>query len=147
MRWFFFPFGQKSTYSGNVDIRVEKRSASDLSKAVGAVIVGRHKKKGLNQAQLAAAIGISPTTMQRLLSGKAEFDVDQLGKIADALQTTAVSIIQEAEKDLAEARMSEGHADNVVSFPSRPDTVEELESYAGPKAAHSRDEESDQPEQ
>lgn len=85
-----------------------ERNASALSKATGAVIRGRYKKIPITQEQLATATGLKLATVQRLIAGKAEFDMDQLWAIADALGTTPTSLLKEAEDDLASSRMSVG---------------------------------------
>lgn len=80
-----------------------ERKASELSIAVGAAVRGRYKKIGMSQDVLSERTGITITTVQRLVAGKAEFDVDQLLAIAEALNTTVSDITAEAERDLLSA--------------------------------------------
>lgn len=100
----------------------------------------------ITQRQLADASGVNYETLKKLETGGPKVTAEQIIRLAPALLRTPAALVEEATTILADLSVSEGHADNVVSFPSRPDTVEELESYAGPKAAHPREPESDQDE-
>ena len=90
-----------------------ERKASDISRAVGDVVYGRYKRQRLAQVDLVERTGISVTTMRRLIAGEAEFDVDQLYAIANALGTSAADILREAEDDVsAAANRNRGPSDN-----------------------------------
>ena len=85
-----------------------ERKASDISRAVGDVVYGAYKRQRLSQAALVERTGISVTTMRRLIAGEAEFDVDQLFAISNALGISAADILAEAEKDVSSAAARTG---------------------------------------
>ena len=76
------------------------RRASDVSRAVGDIDLGAYKRRRLSQTDLVERTGISVTTMRRLIAGEAEFDVDQLVTIANALGVSAAGILREAEEQV-----------------------------------------------
>ena len=123
-----------------------ERKASALSTALGAVIRGRYKKIGMSQETLAQLTGITITTIQRAVAGKAELDMDQVFAIADSLNTSATSLIAEAEADLGRLELS-GASSTPISIDTkrkqneaRAMTVEQIEAQ---KHAATRDTEMD----
>ncbi len=74
----------------------ENRTASEFSKRVADVLVGKHKAARLSQAQLSEQTGIKPRTLQRILSGTAEIEVEQLALISAASDTTPEAVLIEA---------------------------------------------------
>jgi transcriptional regulator with XRE-family HTH domain len=85
-----------------------ERRASDISRAVGDVVLGRYKRLRLSQADLVERTGISVTTVRRLIAGEAEFDVGQLWLIADALNVSPADVLWEAEMSLSAASSTQG---------------------------------------
>lgn len=71
---------------------------------MGDIILGAYKRRRLSQADLVERTGISVTTMRRLIAGEAEFDVDQLVTIANALGVPAAGILSEAEEQALGAK-------------------------------------------
>ena len=67
---------------------------------VGTRIRMERKKKGLTMDQLAGRIGISPITLHRVETGKSSPSVALLSEIAQALNQSIVSFVQEIDKPL-----------------------------------------------
>lgn len=117
-----------------------ERKASALSAALGAVVRGRYRKAGISQETLAARSGLTLTTVQRLVAGKAEFDVDQMYGIAEALSTTPSALIAEAERDLRPIGLSDVSSTPISIHTKRSElfelTTQEIEAM---NAAANRD--------
>ena len=106
------------------------RDAKPLSKATAAVLLGAYKKKGMSQADIVAKTGMSTTTVQRIFSGKADIDTDQLGLLCYAIGVNPVNVIEEAIGDLGglDALVSEAPTHNVTELHPRDMNVEQLEN-------------------
>ena len=76
------------------------RKASDFSSAVAAVIVSKYKKKRMTQEGLAAATGISYTTLRRMMAGESEIEVADLGKLCAAIGIDPGAVLAEALEDI-----------------------------------------------
>lgn len=61
--------------------------------ALGAAIRDQREKQGLSQARLALMIGSSKSHIWRVETGRVAVGIDDLGRIADALDTTTASLI------------------------------------------------------
>ncbi len=126
-------------------------AADFITPALGAVLTGAYKKKGLTRADLAQRTGISESSLGRYLNGKLELSAPNFLRIVEAIgDRPALDLyseaLRDAEKMAAEAeRVSEVHGHNPV-IPLRNRSVEDLESSGDARAAMSRDAESDEPE-
>ncbi|UAJ79994.1 helix-turn-helix transcriptional regulator [Leifsonia sp. ZF2019] len=99
----------------------DRSTSKPIDRALADVLVAAYKGRRLNQAALVEKTGIKPATMQRLMAGKAQFDVDQLFAIADAIGTrTAADYLREAEANVDEASMSQAPS-NVTDITSKGD--------------------------
>jgi transcriptional regulator with XRE-family HTH domain len=121
---------------------VEKREASEFSKAVGNVIFGRYKGKRWNQDRLSEKIGVKPGTLRRMIAGETEIGARQLQLIATVLDTTAQSILDEALSEyggldrlvadaVAEGMSGASGKTNVTQLHPRDATTDQLEQFAG----------------
>jgi transcriptional regulator with XRE-family HTH domain len=117
--------------------------------ALAATIRARRAATNMTQRDLAKASGVNYETLKNLETGTQKITMEQIIRLAGPLKRTPESLVQEAVNELeilSAESMSEGAPENVLTFPKRPDTVDEIESYQGQKAAHRRDAESDEPE-
>lgn len=128
-------------------------AADFITPALGAVLTGAYKKKGLTRSDLAERTGISESSLGRYLNGKLDLSAPNFQKIVDAIgdRRTAAELYAEALLDAADMaaeaeRVSEGRGHNPV-IPLRNRSVEALESSRDARAAMSRDVESDMPEE
>lgn len=129
-------FGPIRVYGWPVETK-----ASAINRALGTLIRGRLREHHLSVAKAAELSGISATVLTRIVSkDPRDINVTQLTEIARVLDTTPATLMAEAHARTQQ--VSDGSATNVTPI-RRPDSVEELEQYAGPKAAHGRDPESD----
>jgi transcriptional regulator with XRE-family HTH domain len=67
---------------------------------VGTKIRSERKRKGLTLEELAAKVGITIVTLQRIETGKSSPSVALLSEIAQNLDTSIVSFVQELDKPL-----------------------------------------------
>lgn len=67
---------------------------------IGTKIRIERKKSGLTLQQLASKVGISPITLQRIETGKSSPSVALLSEIAQNLNKSIVSFVQEIDKPL-----------------------------------------------
>lgn len=74
------------------------REASEFSKYVARTLVGAYKMHGLRQADLVERTGITKATMQRILAGDADVDVEQLAKIAKVLDEDPGKLLEQATR-------------------------------------------------
>lgn len=65
---------------------------------LGSVLVTLRTQKGVKQADLAAAVGIGPSTWSRIEKGESSLSIDQLRKAAKALSITPGEILELIEK-------------------------------------------------
>jgi transcriptional regulator with XRE-family HTH domain len=80
----------------------DRSTSKPIDRALADVLVSAYKGKRMNQAALVEATGIKSATMQRLMAGHTQFDVDQLYAIADAIGgRTAAEYLEEAAKAIA----------------------------------------------
>lgn len=91
-----FAWGRKGGYSG----RVPESNASAFSRAAGAELLARYKKAGWSQERLSAETGIKYTTLRRIISGRAEMDLDQLGRICAVINVDPLKVIDVALDDI-----------------------------------------------
>lgn len=77
------------------------RQAGAFTACIAGEIRGLRAKRGVTQAKLASASGIARSTLTKIESGDYAIDVEQLGKIANALGVDPFSIIAAAEVELA----------------------------------------------
>jgi transcriptional regulator with XRE-family HTH domain len=64
---------------------------------VGRLLETMRKQKGLDQAQLAAAIGVTQSTWSRVENGTVAVSVEQLSKVARALKSAPGAILDQAD--------------------------------------------------
>lgn len=74
---------------------------SDLTKEVAAIIKGLMVRRGHEQQDLAAAVGVSPAQMSRMLAGGKHWDIDQLSRATDFLDADLRAILIDAEETVA----------------------------------------------
>jgi transcriptional regulator with XRE-family HTH domain len=74
---------------------------SDLTKEVAAIIKGLMVRRGHEQQALATAVGVSPAQMSRMLAGGKHWDIDQLFRAAEFLNSDYREIILDAEQTVA----------------------------------------------
>ena len=67
-------------------------NADEKRLALGAAIRQRRESQGLSQARLALMVGSSKSHIWRIESGRVSVGVDDLGRIADALDTSVGSL-------------------------------------------------------
>lgn len=67
-------------------------NADEKRLALGAAIRQRRENQGLSQARLALMVGSSKSHIWRIESGRVSVGVDDLGRIADALDTPVASL-------------------------------------------------------
>lgn len=67
-------------------------NADEKRLALGAAIRQRRESQGLSQARLALMVGSSKSHIWRIESGRVSVGVDDLGRIADALDTPVASL-------------------------------------------------------
>lgn len=79
---------------------MEKRQASDFSRAVGAALRGRYRKAGLSQENVADQTGIKYGTLRRMIAGEAEINVYDLALIAKVAGVTPTDVVEEAVRDI-----------------------------------------------
>ena len=68
-------------------------NAEEKKLALGAAVRARRESQGLSQARLALMIGSSKSHIWRIESGRIAVGMDDLGRIADALDCTVASLI------------------------------------------------------
>lgn len=56
--------------------------------------------KGVTQAELAEATGISQSQISKQMRGTRDINIDELGAIADALDISLVELIRKAEQEI-----------------------------------------------
>lgn len=69
---------------------------SAITKEVAAILTGALARRGLEQQELAAAVGISRSQISRMLAGNKHWDVDQLGAACDFLGLDVLDVLREA---------------------------------------------------
>ncbi|MGN8049589.1 helix-turn-helix domain-containing protein [Curtobacterium sp. 22159] len=74
---------------------------SNLTKEVAAIIKGLMVRRGHEQQDLAAAVGVSPAQMSRMLAGGKHWDIDQLSRAAAFLEGDWREILADAERTVA----------------------------------------------
>ena len=84
------------------------------------------KKKGLNQGELAEAIGINPSHLSRLENGKYQPSVDALQRIAQALEVSVDYLLSE-DTDEIEVRIENKSLSERLRL---IDTLEEADQQA-----------------
>jgi DNA-binding Xre family transcriptional regulator len=118
----------------------EKRTASEYSKAAASVILGLYKAKRWNQKMLSEKTGITVSTLQRMVAGYSEISARELSVIAGVLGTTPQEILRiTLEQYGGLDRLIEDVSpapSNVAPIRKRPDTAQEIDDYAGAKAAN-----------
>ena len=71
---------------------------------VGRTIAARRSAVAIDQAQLAAAVGVNQSTWSRIERGQSALTVDQLRIAAAALKVTPASLLDQAEQAVRQAR-------------------------------------------
>ncbi|MFJ3029863.1 helix-turn-helix domain-containing protein [Curtobacterium sp. NPDC087080] len=74
---------------------------SDLTKEVAAIIKGLMVRRGVEQQKLAAAVGVSPAQMSRMLAGGKHWDIDQLFRATAFLGADFQAVVLDAEQTVA----------------------------------------------
>lgn len=67
--------------------------AVDKRLALGSCIRARREEQGLSQARLALMVGSSKSHIWRIETGRVSVGLDDLGRIADALDTSVKSLV------------------------------------------------------
>ena len=67
--------------------------AAEKRLALGSCIRTRREEQGLSQARLALMIGSSKSHVWRIETGRAGVGIDELGRIAEALDASVKSLI------------------------------------------------------
>jgi len=102
-----------------------------INQALAGVLRGAYAKQGMSRDQIAAASGISVTTIHRYMNGKVDMPSKSFQRIAEAIGRPADELYAEALRDaerLAEdARVSEAGAENVTRLHPRQMSSEELD--------------------
>src|SRR5215207_7177195 len=75
---------------------VASRADSEWGRAIGAAISRMLDARGISRRQLAGQLGVDPTTVGRILSGRSPLDVDQLDRIAGILSVSPRTLLAEA---------------------------------------------------
>lgn len=65
----------------------------DLSRQVGARVCQIRESQGLSQEELGAHLGVSQPTVSRIEKGGRALTVDELGRVAELLKTTAIELL------------------------------------------------------
>jgi len=118
-----------------------------INQALAGVLRGAYAKQGMSRDQIAAATGISVTTIHRYMNGKVDMPSKSFQRIAEAIGRPADELYAEALRDaerLAEdARVSEAGAENVTRLHPRQMSSEELDRLTIDHAATEIDPESE----
>lgn len=118
-----------------------------INQALAGVLRGAYAKQGMSRDQIAAASGISVTTIHRYMNGKVDMPSKSFQRIAEAIGRPADELYAEALRDaerLAEdARVSEAGAENVTRLHPRQMSSEELDRLTIDHAATEIDPESE----
>ena len=85
---------------------------------VGKVMADVRKKCGLDQTELARAVGVNQPTWSRIENGTSAFTLAQLQKAADRLDMTAAEILSKADAVSSELRKRGIKVHNDVIQPS-----------------------------
>ncbi len=144
-------------YSFGVD------NSTYANEAMADVIVAAYKGQRLTQPDLAVMTGISPRTLQRLLSGHSDIDVERLFLIGEALGVSATDLMTRAQERIeqlakrdqsarsggASIGKSEVQGRNVTSIRNRNSdlTAADIDAERELHAAHPADPEADEDEQ
>lgn len=75
----------------------------DLSRVVGELLRERVDARGVTQTEIAAASGMSQSTLSRSLSGLRRWDLDQLAAVCRYLGTKASDVIAVAEEEIGDS--------------------------------------------
>ncbi len=78
-----------------------KTTASAVSRRVGARARDRRNDLGLTQRELAAAVGLTRSSIANIEAGRQEFSVANIVAIADALRTTVGALLGEEPQTAA----------------------------------------------
>lgn len=122
-------------------------SKDDINQALAAEIRAAKGAAKLPVRVLVERSGIATATLNRILNGEREIKVTQMYLLADALGVAPAHLIERAvqrAEGMAAAAAEEqrlSDASSNVTF-LRPGTADEIDKYAGPRAAY-RDEEAD----
>lgn len=71
---------------------------SSMQGSLGGILKKYRKACGLNQKQIAVALGKSISTISKMESGTHAVDIDTLSQIANLFNTTAVRLVWESER-------------------------------------------------
>jgi transcriptional regulator with XRE-family HTH domain len=66
---------------------------SDRSRRVGAVLLDRLKARGIDQVDVAVAVGMSASQLSRCLRGKKPWNLDQLEAVCLYVETNLLDVI------------------------------------------------------
>jgi transcriptional regulator with XRE-family HTH domain len=69
-----------------------------INASIADVFRAAYREENMTQQNLSDMTGINMTTMQRLMSGKSTFDVNQVALISEAVKLSPVEIMLRAEK-------------------------------------------------
>jgi transcriptional regulator with XRE-family HTH domain len=125
-----------------VEIKTE-----DINQALAAELRAAKGAAKLSVRVLVERSGLATATLNRMLNGERDIKVSQLYLLADALGVSPVQLVERAVERARGMEAATTDEQRVSSAPSnvtplRPSTAEDLDKYAGPRAAY-RDEEAD----
>ena len=92
-----------------VMVKGGKTDPGPLTRELASIIKGYLARRGKEQQDLAAAVGISPAQMSRMLNGKKHWDLDQLDRAAAFLDFDALEVLREAAEATADRDLPEAH--------------------------------------
>lgn len=116
-----------------------------MNTAFGAILKGAAREAGLSQSEIAASIGQSLATVQRIFAGKRHVTVTQFFEISDVIGMDPQELLDRVTRRV---KAMSDRPDNVTSLPmKKPAEMTDDELEAIQKKAAIDDEELDQDEQ
>ena len=91
------------------------RPATTYPAIVGAVLLNLRERHGLQQSEVAEALGLSPSTWSRVERGALAVSLEQLAAAAEYFETSPGQVLQEADSAVTRLRKQGVHVE-----PGRP---------------------------